>query len=113
MKDQAKEIETLFEDAVEFGKTNLEIAKLKVVDKSSEMVASFVFQAILFVLVFSFIIFLNLGLAVLIGKLLGQMYLGFFVMGAFYLLSGLIFYAFFQKKIKKAVSEYIIKQVLN
>jgi hypothetical protein len=113
MKDQVKEIETLLEDAVEYGKTNLEIVKLKAVDKSSIVVASFVFQTILFVLIFSFIVFLNLGLAVWIGKLLGQLYLGFFVMATFYLLSGLIFYSFFQTKIKKAVSEYIIKQFLN
>lgn len=113
MNEQAKEIETLLKDAVEYGKTNLEIVKLKAVDKTSEVVASFVFQTILFVLVFSIIVFLNLGLAIWIGKLLGQLYLGFFVMAAFYLLSGLFFYSFFQNKIKKAVSDYIIKQFLN
>lgn len=113
MKIQAKEFETLFTDALEYGKTNLEIVKLKALDKSSEVVASFVFQAILFVLVFSFIVFLNMGLAILIGKLLGQMYLGFLVMAAFYGLSGLFYYIFFKEKIKKGISEYIIKQVLK
>ncbi|MDP4289576.1 MAG: hypothetical protein Q8908_00690 [Bacteroidota bacterium] len=113
MKDQAKMIETLLEDAVEYGKTNLEIIKLKALDKSSEVASSIVFQTILFILIFSFIVFFNLGLAILIGRLLGQLYLGFFVMAAFYLLSGLVFYFFFQKKIKMWVSEFIIKQVLK
>jgi len=55
----------------------------------------------------------NLGLAIWIGKLLGQLYLGFFVMAAFYLLAGLVYYIFFQDKIKKMVSEYVINQVLK
>ena len=113
MQDQAKMIETLLEDATEYGKTSLEIVKLKAVDKSSEVISSLVFQTILFVLAISFIVFVNLGLAIWIGKLLGQLYLGFFVMAAFYLIAGLIYYSFFQKEIKKQVSEYIIKQFLK
>jgi sterol desaturase/sphingolipid hydroxylase (fatty acid hydroxylase superfamily) len=113
MKDQAKVIETLLEDATEYGKTSLEIVKLKALDKSSEVASNVVFQTILFVLLFSFVVFLNLGLAIWIGRLLGQLYYGFFVMAAFYLISGLIFYVFFQDKIKKWVSESIIKQVLK
>lgn len=113
MQDQIKMIETLLEDATEYGKTSLEIVKLKAVDKSSEVLSSLVFQTILFVLLISFIVFVNLGLAIWIGKLLGQLYLGFFVMAAFHLVAGLIYYFFFQKKIKKQVSEYIIKQVLK
>ena len=113
MQDQAKMIETLLEDATEFGKTSLEIVKLKAIDKSSEVISSLVFQTILYVLVISFIVFINLGLAIWIGKLLGQLYLGFFVMATVYLLAGLIYYFFFREKIKKQVSEYIIKQVLK
>jgi len=113
MQDQAKMIETLLEDATEYGKTSLEIVKLKAVDKSSEVISSIVFQTILYVLVISFIVFVNLGLAIWIGKLLGQLYMGFFVMAAFYLVAGLIYYFFFQEKIKKQVSEYIIKQMLK
>jgi hypothetical protein len=113
MQDQAKMIETLLEDATEYGKNSLEIVKLKAVDKSSEIISSLVFQTILFVLVISFIVFINLGLAIWIGRLLGQLYFGFFVMAAFYLITGLIFYFFFQKKIKKLVRESIIKQALK
>ena len=39
MQDQAKMIETLLEDATEYGKTSLEIVKLKAVDKSSEVIS--------------------------------------------------------------------------
>jgi hypothetical protein len=113
MQDQAKMIETLLHDATEYGKTSLEIVKLKAVDKSSEVLSSVVFQTILYVLLISFVVFVNLGLAIWIGKMLGQLYFGFFVMAAFYGLAGLIFYFFFQKKIKRVVSEYIIKQVLK
>jgi len=113
MKDHAKMIETLLEDATEYGKTTLEIVKLKAVDKSSEVAASVVFQTILYILIGSSVVFLNLGLAIWIGKLLGQLYYGFFVMAAFYLLAGLIFYLFMQSWVKKQVSDFIIKQVLK
>jgi len=113
MKDQAKTIESLLEDAVEYGKTSLEIVKLKALDKSSDVVSSFVPQAVILVLVVSFMLFLNLGLAFWIGEILGQIYFGFFVVAAFYLITGFIFYFFMHKWIKNLVCDYIIKQVLK
>ena len=113
MKDQAKMIESLLEDAAEYGKTSLEIVKLKTLDKSSDVVSSFVPHAVILILVASFLLFLNLGLAFWLGEILGKIYLGFFVVAAFYFIFGLIFYLFMHKWIKKLVCNYIIKQVLN
>ena len=113
MKDQATLIETLLEDATEYGKTSLELVKLKAVDKSSEVVSSLVTQSIILVLIVSFMLFLNLGLAFWFGEMLGQIYYGFFLVAAGYCVTGLIFYLFMHKWIKKLVCNYIIKQVLK
>ena len=78
MKDQAKMIESLLEDATEYGKTSLEIVKLKALDKSSDVISSFVPHAVILILITSFMLFLNLGLAFWLGELLGQIYIGFF-----------------------------------
>ena len=113
MKDQASLIESLLEDATEYGKTSIEIVKLKVVDKSSDAVSSFVPQSVLFVLLMSFLLFLNLGLAFWFGDILGQVYFGFFVLAGFYCVAGLIFYLFMRKWLKKLVCNYLIKLVLK
>ena len=113
MKDQGTLIETLLETATEYGKTSLELIKLKAVDKSSDVVSALVPQSVLLVLIVSFMLFLNLGLAFWFGEMLGQVYYGFFVVAAGYCFTGLIFYLFMRKWLKKLVCNYIIKQVLK
>jgi len=56
---------------------------------------------------------LNIGLAIWIGELLGQMYLGFFVVGGFYALIAIILHLFRNSWLKKPVSSMIIKKMLN
>ena len=113
MEDQAKMIESLLSSATEYGKTSLEIVKLKALDKSSDVISTFIIQAILFVIVLSFFAFLNLGIAIWIGKMVGQLYLGFFMMAGFYCLAGLIYYLFMHDWLKAKINNYIIKQVLK
>lgn len=113
MKDQSTLIEKLLEDATEYGKTSLELVKLKALDKSSDVVSSLVPQSVLFVLIVSFMVFLNLGLAFWLGEMLGQIYYGFFLVVTGYCVTGLIFYLFMHKWLKKLVCNYIIKQILK
>lgn len=113
MKDQATLIETLLENATDYGKTSFELIKLKAVDKSSDVVSSLVPQSVMFVLFVSFMLFLNLGLAFWFGEMLGRIYYGFFVLAAFYCITGLIFFVFMRKWLKELVCNYIIKQVLK
>ena len=113
MKDQATLIETLLENATDYGKTSFELIKLKTVDKSSDVVSSLVPQSVMFVLFVSFTLFLNLGLAFWFGEMLGRIYYGFFVMAAFYCITGLIFFVFMRKWLKELVCNYIIKQALK
>jgi hypothetical protein len=56
---------------------------------------------------------LNLGLAWYVGELLGKIYLGFFVVAAFDLIVGIVFYFFLHKWINKPVSDSIISQALQ
>ena len=61
----------------------------------------------LFALVF------NIGIALLIGELMGKIYYGFFIVAAFYLLAGLVLHLFLYKWIKKPLGDLIIKQALQ
>ncbi|MGE5315499.1 MAG: hypothetical protein ACM3Q4_12455 [Acidobacteriota bacterium] len=108
METQEHTFEALFEQAVEYGQTTIELAALKAVDKVSDVVSTTVSMtavAVTFILAF---FILNIGLALLLGDVLGKSYYGFFALGGFYLLIGILFYALRHTFIKSMVSNAII-----
>lgn len=113
MEDNTKSLESLLESAVDYGKTSFELAKLKTLDKTSEIVASVIPHSIVIILFASFMLFVNFGVAFWLGEILGNNYYGFFVVAGFYIFIGLVIQIFFHKKIKNMVWNYIIKQVLK
>jgi fatty acid desaturase len=113
MEDNAKPLESLLEKASEYGKTSFELIKLKALDKTSDVVSSLIPHSVFFILIASFMLFLNLGLGFWLGEILGKIYFGFFVVAAFYGIIGIILHFFMHKSIKKLISNYIIKHVLK
>lgn len=113
MEEKKKLINTLFERAVDFGITSFELAKLKGVDKVSDAVSTLVFHSVVCLLIMSFLLFLNLGVALWLGEVLGKIYFGFFAVAAFYCILGLVAKFFMHKWIKKIVRNYIIKTLLK
>jgi hypothetical protein len=113
MEDSTKSFEALLESIVDYSKTSYELAKLKTLDKSSDVASSLIPHSIVFVLFASFLLFANFGLALWLGEILGYTYYGFFVVAAFYVVTGLVLHFFFHKRIKNLVWNYIIKQVIK
>jgi Fe2+ transport system protein B len=113
MENNAKLIESLFENATEYGKTSYELIKLKAVDKTSEVISTFVPHSVVVVLIAVFMLFFNLGLAFWLGEILGKIFYGFFVIAAFYCVSAIIVHFFLHKWLKKKVSNSIIKLLLK
>ena len=113
MEDNARSIESLLEKVVDYSKTSYELAKLKALDKTSDVASSLVPHSVVFVLLASFMLFVNFGLAFWLGEIFGNTYYGFFVVAAFYVVTGLVLHFFFHKRIKNLVWNYIIKQVLK
>ena len=105
--------ESLFEKASDYGKTSYELVKLKALDKTSDVVSSFIPRSVVFVLIASFILFLNLGIALWLGDLLGKLFYGFFVVSGIYVIAGIVIYFFMHKWLKRIVSDYFIKHILN
>ena len=103
MEDNTKSIETLIEKVTDFGKTSYELARLKTLDKSSDVASSLIPHSIVFVLFASFMLFANFGLAFWLGEILGNTYYGFFVVAAFYVVTGLVMHFFFHKRIKNLI----------
>jgi hypothetical protein len=113
MEEKTKLVESLLERATDYGKTSFELVKLKALDKTSDVVSSFVPHAAVIVLISSFMLFLNLGLAFWLGEILGKAFLGFFVVAGFYILAGVVIHFFMHKWIKRFVRNYIIKLLLK
>jgi fatty acid desaturase len=113
MEDNTKLLESLLEKANDYGKTSYELLKLKALDKSSEIVSSLVPHSLVFILIASFMLFLNLGLALWLGELLGKLFYGFFVVAAFYVISGLVIHFFMHNWLKRLAGNYFIKIVLK
>jgi fatty acid desaturase len=113
MEENQNTIESLFERVVEYGKTSLELVKLKVVDKITDLVSSLVPNSVVFILIMVFVLFLNLGLAFWLGEIIGKTYYGFFIVAGFYGIVGVIVHFFMHKKLKKITGNYLIKQILK
>ncbi|HKC69772.1 MAG TPA: hypothetical protein VKG26_16150 [Bacteroidia bacterium] len=106
-------IETLIERAEDYSKTTVELFKLKVIDKTSEIVSSLVSQLIIFAVVALFVFIVNIGLSLWVGEMLGKPYYGFFAVAGFYLLVALIVYAGREKWIKTPAKNSIIAQLVK
>jgi hypothetical protein len=113
MEEQAGLIGSLIEKGGQYGKTTLELLKLKTVDKSADMISNIVSWLVIIIFALLFFTILNIGVALWLGSLLGKSYLGFFSVAGFYALLTLIFWIFRKPLLKRPVSDSIVKQVLE
>ena len=113
MKEKFKYFDTLLNSAEEYGKTSMELIKLKTVDKVADGISGLVAWTAVIIALVLFFITLNFGLALWLGNLFGENYLGFFVVAAFYVLIAIILFIFRNKWIKKPLNDSIINQMLN
>ena len=60
-----------------------------------------------------FLLVLTVGIALWLGKLLGEIYYGFFIVAGFYALTAIICYLYLHKWVRKPVAELVNEQALN
>jgi fatty acid desaturase len=112
-EDIVDSIESLLESAADYGRTSYDLVKLKTIYKTSDVVSSLIPHAVVYIIIMSFLLFLNLGVAFWLGKIFGNMFYGFFVVAAFYGIMALVVHFFMHDRIKKKIMDYIIKQALK
>ena len=113
MEENANLLELLLERATDYGKTSVELVKLKAIDKTADLVSSIIPLSVFILLISAFLLFLNLGIAFWLGEILGKVFYGFFIVAAFYIIMGLIIRVFLNKWIKRLVGDYFIKRILK
>lgn len=113
METHKEAIEQLIERAEEFGKSTVELYRLKTIDKTADVVSSIATRAIVMFVFVLFFVILNIGMALWIGSLVGKTYYGFFIVAGFYAIVALILFLLRDKWIKKPIRNSIIIEALN
>jgi Na+/melibiose symporter-like transporter len=109
MEDNSNMLESLFHRTEEYVKTSFEIIKLKTLEKSTEIAASMISRFILIAIIFMCLFVLSLGASYWLGELFDKIYFGFLIVAAFWAVAGIVLYFFLFKRIKKRISDTIIK----
>ncbi len=113
MTDNTNTFETLIERAEEYGKSTIELAKLKIVDKSADTLSSLVSQLVFLMVIVLSVLITSIGLSLWIGKELGEPFYGFLIVGFFYSLIAILLRIFQNQLIKYPISNSLIKQMLK
>ncbi|MBE0662427.1 MAG: hypothetical protein IH597_08160 [Bacteroidales bacterium] len=113
MEDDANRFETLLERAIDYSKTSIKLAKLQAVKEITDVVSTWIPHTIVLVLVSTCILFISLGLALLIGEALENIYYGFFIVSGFYGIIALALHFVFHKGLKKYFLQCLVKNLFN
>ena len=114
MENQVRDnVESLFERAGEYLETRIDLYQLKAVDKSSDILSTLVSKLIVMLVFVMFIFMINIGIALLLGQVLGGSYYGFFALAGLYLITGLIFISMRKKWFKAPLTDMIIQKFLK
>lgn len=113
MSTTVENIEKLVASVSDVAETKIELIKLKAAGKISASLSSLV--AIMMVVVFSgaALTILSFGLAYLIGSKLENVSYGFFIVGGFYALIGLLFFYNRKKWIQNPLSNLFIDKIVR
>jgi hypothetical protein len=110
MEENSSLIETLYHRTEEYTKTSIELLKLTTIDKVTAIVSSVVTRLIVIGVIFLFLLILSVGVSLWLGQMFENKYTGFFIISAFYAITGIVLYFLFFKQIKKRISDAIIKE---
>lgn len=113
MDDKTTSVEVLLERAQAYTRTSIQLFKLKATEKLAEVVSNIASNLVILVIFILFFVNLNIGIALLIGDLLGKPWLGFAIISGGYAIIGFIVYLFRESWIKQPVSDSIIAQMLK
>jgi hypothetical protein len=112
MEVTTNSIESLFESVEAYGKTTYELSKLKALDATSSVASSLISRLIMIVLAMLFVFVLSIGIALMIGDMMGKTYYGFLIVAAFYLLTLIIAHYSLDSAVKKSITTLIISQLM-
>lgn len=103
----------LYEKAENYTKTSLELIKLKTVSAAADVLSTLTSRIAVGAVVAFFTLFLNIGISLWLGKVLGEYYYGFFIVALFYLIVAILMHTLQHKIIKTPIGNMIISSILK
>lgn len=113
MEENSFPIEALYEKAKAYTDTTLELAKLKALDKTADLVSTLIPRLLVAVLLILFVFCANIALALWLGLLTGQAWYGFLLVAGFYLLIAAILHFFLHLPLKKRIANAFISSLFS
>jgi hypothetical protein len=113
MQSTIEHIENLVTKAGDIAETKTELFKLRASGKIAETVSSLISKIAIVMLVVAAITILSIGIAYWIGTEMGKVSYGFFLVGGFYILAGIIVHVFRKTLIKAPLSNLIIDKLIK
>ena len=106
-------IKTLIDKSKDYLETKIELARLKTIDKSADVLSAVVVIVSMIFIGSLFIIMISIGISLFLGSILGAYHYGFFIMGGFYAIILLLIYVQREKWIKTPISNELINKMLK
>ncbi|MDA6070033.1 hypothetical protein NJT12_10430 [Flavobacterium sp. AC] len=103
----------LYEKAENYTKTSLELIKLKTVSATADVLSTLTSRIAVGAVVAFFTLFLNIGISLWLGKVLGEYYYGFFAVALFYLIVAIVMHKAQHKLIKTPIGNMIVSSILK
>jgi hypothetical protein len=108
MQSPLDNIEALYDKSKEYAETQMELFRLKAIDKASTMISSLASRLIYIVIFLIGLFLLNIALGFWLGEIFGKVYYGFFCLAAFYFIVGLIVFAISKNSIGNPIRNALI-----
>ena len=113
MDNKPTNVEELLQKLKDYADVRIDLFKLKGINKVSGFMSSVVTMVAITIIFGTVFLCITIGLALWIGSLLSNPYLGFFIMGALYLIIGIVLDAKRIKLIQTKVSNRLIKELID
>jgi hypothetical protein len=113
MEEQETVIESLVENVEKYTATTIELAKLKSILKTSDVLSNVAVTIVLLVMAFLAVVFLSIGAAFWLGELLGSVYMGFLLVAAFYAFTGIVLFLLRKRLLKGPISNALINHFIE
>ena len=113
MENRANTFDGLFNKTTEYIETRVELFRLKVIGKTSDIISSLVSKIVMVGIGCMVIILISIGFAIWLGTVFNKMYLGFFAVGVFYILIILVLFFGRNNLIKSPLKDLLVKNLLK
>jgi hypothetical protein len=84
MDEKESILSSLLDSVEDYAKTNIELIKLKGLDKLSDIASTVISRVAAIIACMTFLFMASIGVAFWLGDVLGRIWYGFFVVAAFY-----------------------------